>query len=130
MSAVKVAIFACTVGHKSHEPFFNVFLMEAGVMTFVTHCTSLVWRAHCTRRRRAAARPPVGGRDSVAEPSCRAEPPRRLASAAGTYRGQGRFQTNLTFIPSERNIPRTSDIFLRSPCFSIFRKFGRFIRLR
>jgi len=32
-----------TVGHKSHEPFFNVFLMEAGVMTFVTHCTSSDW---------------------------------------------------------------------------------------
>jgi len=29
----------CTVGHKSHEPFSNVFLMEAGVKTFVTHCT-------------------------------------------------------------------------------------------
>ena len=29
----------CTVGHKSHDPRFHVFLMEAGVMTFVTHCT-------------------------------------------------------------------------------------------
>jgi len=30
-----------TVGHKSHDPSFHVFLMEAGVMTFVTHCTFL-----------------------------------------------------------------------------------------
>ena len=29
----------CTVGHKSHEPCFHVSLMEAGIMTFVTHCT-------------------------------------------------------------------------------------------
>jgi len=29
----------CTVGPKSHDPCFCVFLMEAGVMTFVTHCT-------------------------------------------------------------------------------------------
>jgi len=29
----------CTVGHKSHDPCFHVFLIEAGVMTFVTHCT-------------------------------------------------------------------------------------------
>jgi len=28
-----------TVGHKSHDPYFHVFLMEAGVMTFVAHCT-------------------------------------------------------------------------------------------
>jgi len=28
-----------TVGHKSHDPCFHVFLMEAGVMTFVAHCT-------------------------------------------------------------------------------------------
>jgi len=28
-----------TVGHKSHNPFFHVFLMEAGVMTFVANST-------------------------------------------------------------------------------------------
>jgi len=28
-----------TVGHKSHDPCFHVFLMKAGVMTFVDHCT-------------------------------------------------------------------------------------------
>jgi len=28
-----------TVRHKSHERCFNVFLMEAGVMSFVTLCT-------------------------------------------------------------------------------------------
>jgi len=27
------------VGHKSHDPFFHKKYMEAGVMTFVTHCT-------------------------------------------------------------------------------------------
>jgi len=32
----------CTVGHKSHDPCFQVFLMEAEVMTFVGHCT--VWQ--------------------------------------------------------------------------------------
>ena len=26
-------------GPKSHEPFFNVFLMEAGVMSFLAYCT-------------------------------------------------------------------------------------------
>ena len=30
--------FYCTVGHKSHDPCFHVFLMEIRVMTFVTHC--------------------------------------------------------------------------------------------
>jgi len=29
----------CTVGHKSHDPCFHKQYMEAGVMTFVTHCT-------------------------------------------------------------------------------------------
>jgi len=29
-----------TVGHRSHDPCFNVFLMGARVMTFVAHCTS------------------------------------------------------------------------------------------
>jgi len=29
----------CTVDHKSHDPCFRVFLMEAGVMTFVARCT-------------------------------------------------------------------------------------------
>ena len=28
-----------TVGHKSHDPWFHVFLMERRVMTFVAHCT-------------------------------------------------------------------------------------------
>jgi len=28
-----------TVSHKSHDPCFRVFLMEAGVITFVAHCT-------------------------------------------------------------------------------------------
>jgi len=31
----------CTVGHKSNDPCFHVILMEAGVMTFDAHCTSL-----------------------------------------------------------------------------------------
>ena len=30
-----------TVGTKSHDPCFHVFLMEARVMTFVVHCTHL-----------------------------------------------------------------------------------------
>ena len=29
----------CTVGHKSHDPWFHVFLVERRVMTFVAHCT-------------------------------------------------------------------------------------------
>ena len=29
----------CTVAHKSHDPCFHKKYMEAGVMTFVTHCT-------------------------------------------------------------------------------------------
>jgi len=29
---------ACTVGHRSHDPSFNVFLMGERVMTFVAHC--------------------------------------------------------------------------------------------
>jgi len=29
----------CTVGQKSHDLFFHVFLMETGVTTCVTHCT-------------------------------------------------------------------------------------------
>jgi len=28
-----------TVAHKSHDPCFHKKYMEAGVMTFVTHCT-------------------------------------------------------------------------------------------
>ena len=28
-----------TVGHKSHDPCFLKKYMEAGVMTFVAHCT-------------------------------------------------------------------------------------------
>jgi len=31
----------CTVGHKSHAFCFHVFPMDAGVMTFVTHCTAI-----------------------------------------------------------------------------------------
>ena len=31
--------FLRTVGHKSHDPCIQVFLMEARVMTFVAHCT-------------------------------------------------------------------------------------------
>ena len=30
---------SCTVGHKSHDPWFHKKYMEAGVMTFVAHCT-------------------------------------------------------------------------------------------
>jgi len=33
--------YTCTVSHKSHDPCFHVLLMEAGVMTFVTHCTTI-----------------------------------------------------------------------------------------
>ena len=32
-------VSARTVGHKSHDPWFHVFLMGARVMTFVAHCT-------------------------------------------------------------------------------------------
>jgi len=32
----------CTVSRKSHDPCFHVFLMEAGVMTFVGHCTQKI----------------------------------------------------------------------------------------
>jgi len=41
-----------TVGHKSHDPCFHVFLMEAGVITFVTHCTLSAngWSYACFRR--------------------------------------------------------------------------------
>jgi len=31
--------FSCTVGHKSHDPCFRAFLVEAGVITCVAHCT-------------------------------------------------------------------------------------------
>ena len=34
-----VLFLQCTLGHKSHDPCFHIFLMEAGVMTFVDHCT-------------------------------------------------------------------------------------------
>jgi len=37
--AVRFNVESCTVGHKSHDPCFHVFLMEAGVMTFVAHST-------------------------------------------------------------------------------------------
>jgi len=30
-----------TVDHKSHDPCFRVFLMDAGVITFVAHCTPI-----------------------------------------------------------------------------------------
>jgi len=30
----------CTVDHKSHDPCLHVFVTEAGIMTFVAHCTS------------------------------------------------------------------------------------------
>ena len=29
----------CIVAHKSHDPCFHTFLMDAGVMTFLAHCT-------------------------------------------------------------------------------------------
>ena len=32
----------CTVGHRSHDPSFHKKYMEAGVVTFVVHCT-VVW---------------------------------------------------------------------------------------
>jgi len=31
----------CTVVHKSQDPYFHKKYMEAGVMTFVAHCTSV-----------------------------------------------------------------------------------------
>ena len=31
-----------TVGRKSHDPSFHVFLMEARVTTFAAHCTSVL----------------------------------------------------------------------------------------
>jgi len=37
--ALKITPLFCTVGHKSHDPHLHVFLMEAGFMTFVNHCT-------------------------------------------------------------------------------------------
>jgi len=33
-------VLMSTVGHRSHDPCFNVFLMGERVMTFVAHCTS------------------------------------------------------------------------------------------
>ena len=33
----------CTVGHKIHNPSLHVFLIEAEVMTFVAHCTFVVF---------------------------------------------------------------------------------------
>jgi len=35
-----------TVGHKSHDPCFHKKYMEAGVMTFVAHCTVFRGRPH------------------------------------------------------------------------------------
>jgi len=37
----------CTVGHKSHDLCFHVFLMEARVMTFVANCTKCVFAIAC-----------------------------------------------------------------------------------
>jgi len=32
----------CTVGHKNPDVCFHAFLMEAEVMTFITHCTLIL----------------------------------------------------------------------------------------
>jgi len=32
-------VCVCTVSQKSHDPCFRVFLMEAGVIAVVAHCT-------------------------------------------------------------------------------------------
>jgi len=36
----KDEMVSCTVGLKSHDPGFHVFLMEAKVMTLVIHCAA------------------------------------------------------------------------------------------
>jgi len=33
-----VELLRCTVGPKSHDLCFHVFLMDVGVMAFVVHC--------------------------------------------------------------------------------------------
>jgi len=35
----KKSVQVCTVAHKSHDPCFHKKYVEAGVMTFVAHCT-------------------------------------------------------------------------------------------
>jgi len=35
----KLYLRGCTVAHKIRDPCFRVFLIEAGVITFVAHCT-------------------------------------------------------------------------------------------
>jgi len=37
-------------GPQTHDPSFHIFLMEAGVMTFVGHCTGEVHDPMCTPR--------------------------------------------------------------------------------
>ena len=32
-----------TVGYKSYAPFFDVYLMEGGVIAFVAHCTLIIF---------------------------------------------------------------------------------------
>jgi len=34
---------------KSHDPCFHVFVIDAGVMTFVTHCTLAMWESSRTQ---------------------------------------------------------------------------------
>jgi len=41
---VLLTLTLCTVGHKSRDPCFHVFLMEARVVTFVAHCTPVLPR--------------------------------------------------------------------------------------
>jgi len=38
-SCLCLSFSVMSVGHKSHDPCFRVFLKEARVMTFVAHCT-------------------------------------------------------------------------------------------
>jgi len=48
----------CTVGHKSHDPCFHVFLMEARVMTFVVNCTAFVFHLSSPSRAGWQCKPP------------------------------------------------------------------------
>jgi len=35
-SRIIIHYLSCTVGHKSHDPYFHVFLIDAGVMTVLS----------------------------------------------------------------------------------------------
>jgi len=45
--SMPLSMLKCTVGHKSHDPCLREKYMEAGVMTFVAHCTKVSCRMSC-----------------------------------------------------------------------------------